>query len=286
MKMMMFIIGVLEAGLSMASPVKSSLATSGTEYSTSMPTPSYTAADYIQDGLIIMWDGIENAGWGIHDSEATVWKNLMGDSGYDFSNCASWGDSYFDLSSAYVDVLNSTDPKTRIKTASSISKNDFVSVEAVYASYKVAVNNNEVFGTIRDGNNKKLIQLITPYVGWTDARFGMRVGANDTLFNISKNAIGFQPDWGKPHGFSWARTTTSGTTTPVYLDAKSVGNIAYNSANPWAEPFRIGIEVNYEAAQPKGCCGRLYCIRIYNRQLSAEEVEWNFMVDKVRFKVP
>lgn len=268
-----------------STPVKSSLATSGMEYAQTTPAPSYTAADYIQDGLIIMWDGIENAGWGIHDSEATVWKNLMGDSGYDFPNCASWGDSYFDFSSAYVDVLNSTDPKTRIRTTSSISKNDFGSVEVVYASYKVAVNNNEVFGTVRDGNNRKLIQLMTPYVGWTNVRFGMRVGANDTLFNISKNAIGFQPDWGKPHGFSWARTTTSGTTTPVYLDAKSIGNIAYNSANPWAEPFRIGVEVDYEIAQPKGCCGRLYCIRIYNRQLSAEEVEWNFMIDKKRFKL-
>lgn len=24
----------------------------------------YTAKDYVQDGLVAMWDGIENAGWG------------------------------------------------------------------------------------------------------------------------------------------------------------------------------------------------------------------------------
>ena len=155
----------------------------------------------------------------------------------------------------------------------------------VYASYKIAASgqNIEIFGTLRDGNNRKLIQLIAPYFGLTDARFGICVGANDTRFSISKNAIGFQPDWGNPHVFSWARTTTSGTTTPVYLDAKSVGNIAYNSADPWAEPFRIGIEVTQQVAQPKACCGRLYCIRIYNRQLLADEVEWNFMIDKARF---
>ena len=38
----------------------------------------YTAKDYVQDGLIAMWDGIENAGWGIHDPNATVWKDISG----------------------------------------------------------------------------------------------------------------------------------------------------------------------------------------------------------------
>lgn len=38
-----------------------------------------TARDYVQDGLIAMWDGIENAGWGVHDPNATVWKDLVGD---------------------------------------------------------------------------------------------------------------------------------------------------------------------------------------------------------------
>lgn len=37
----------------------------------------YTAKDYVQDGLVAMWDGIENAGWGVHDSNATVWKDLV-----------------------------------------------------------------------------------------------------------------------------------------------------------------------------------------------------------------
>ena len=37
-----------------------------------------TAKDYIQDGLIAMWDGIENAGWGVNDPSATVWKDLSG----------------------------------------------------------------------------------------------------------------------------------------------------------------------------------------------------------------
>lgn len=37
-----------------------------------------TARDYVQDGLIVMWDGIENAGWGVHDAAATNWLDLVG----------------------------------------------------------------------------------------------------------------------------------------------------------------------------------------------------------------
>lgn len=34
---------------------------------------------YVQDGLVAQWDGIENAGLGIHNAAATVWKDLAGD---------------------------------------------------------------------------------------------------------------------------------------------------------------------------------------------------------------
>ena len=43
-----------------------------------------SAKSYVQDGLVAMWDGIENAGLGVHDSNATVWADLTGN-GHDFS---------------------------------------------------------------------------------------------------------------------------------------------------------------------------------------------------------
>ena len=43
-----------------------------------------SAKSYVQDGLIAMWDGIENAGWGAHDANATTWVDLSGN-GYDFT---------------------------------------------------------------------------------------------------------------------------------------------------------------------------------------------------------
>lgn len=44
----------------------------------SLAKSGYTAKDYVQDGLIVMWDGIENAGFGVHDPNATVIRDLSG----------------------------------------------------------------------------------------------------------------------------------------------------------------------------------------------------------------
>ena len=37
-----------------------------------------TAKSYIQDGLVAHWDGIENAGYGLHDDMTNVWTDLKG----------------------------------------------------------------------------------------------------------------------------------------------------------------------------------------------------------------
>ena len=39
---------------------------------------AYTSASYVQDGLIAQWDGIDNAGTGVHNPGAKIWKDLAG----------------------------------------------------------------------------------------------------------------------------------------------------------------------------------------------------------------
>ena len=57
-----------------------------------------TVKDYVQDGLVAMWDGIENAGLGVHDPNATTWKDLSGN-GHDLllSGTASVGADHAEL---------------------------------------------------------------------------------------------------------------------------------------------------------------------------------------------
>lgn len=43
----------------------------------------FTARDYVQDGLVAMWDGIENAGWGIHNPSLGGCVNLVSPNSFD-----------------------------------------------------------------------------------------------------------------------------------------------------------------------------------------------------------
>lgn len=132
-----------------SAPVRSLVAARNT-INDSSEKVQYTAADYIQDGLIVMWDGIENAGWGVHDNNATVWKNLLGDTGYDFPNCASWLDNCFNLTASYIGVLNSTEPKKRIITSKDFSCPQTLTAEVVYSSYLQYPQNTVIFGNVSD----------------------------------------------------------------------------------------------------------------------------------------
>lgn len=44
-----------------------------------------TARDYVQNGLIWQIDGIENAGYGVHESATTSWKDLIGNNNVSLS---------------------------------------------------------------------------------------------------------------------------------------------------------------------------------------------------------
>ena len=51
---------------------------------------TYTSASYVQDGLITQWDGIDNAGTGTHNPNATVWKDLAGNLDLTLTANGSW----------------------------------------------------------------------------------------------------------------------------------------------------------------------------------------------------
>ena len=52
--------------------------------------PSYASTSYVQDGLVAQWDGIDNAGTGTHNPNATVWKDLAGNLDMTLTANGSW----------------------------------------------------------------------------------------------------------------------------------------------------------------------------------------------------
>lgn len=49
---------------------------------------------YITDGLVAMWDGEWNAGGGVHDASATVWKDIVGNTDLNVRSSPIWGDQF------------------------------------------------------------------------------------------------------------------------------------------------------------------------------------------------
>lgn len=53
------------------------------------------AMRYSQDGLIAHWDALENIGYGKHDANATVWKDLAGNTNATLEDGAFIGNKFF-----------------------------------------------------------------------------------------------------------------------------------------------------------------------------------------------
>ena len=78
----------------MGEPMRSMLGSDGCEVAGdagNYPT------DYITDGIVALWDGIDNAGFGIHDLDAIAWTDCIGG-----NQIVLKARAYFDDDSVYV----------------------------------------------------------------------------------------------------------------------------------------------------------------------------------------
>ena len=90
-----------------------------------------TARDYVQDGLVAMWIGTENAGWGVCDTNAQTFVNLVGDGAYDLhlTDGTSWEGGGMVLREGLYAATNSTPiPYLQIVTLECVFRVDPTSV--------------------------------------------------------------------------------------------------------------------------------------------------------------
>lgn len=98
------------------------------------------AKRYVQNGLIAQWDGIENVGYGKHNSSSAKWKNLAGSSTYDFTlNVGtSFNDSALVLDSSHT---------ANASCDTLMSRNDIKTMEVAFrvtSSPNITSNNNRI----------------------------------------------------------------------------------------------------------------------------------------------
>jgi hypothetical protein len=252
-----------------------------------------SAKDYIQDGLVAMWDGIENAGWGVHDDNATEWVDLKG--GYpleisgasatykfgvrsykEFNGTNYWVEGSFQSQCLKLEVnivagkiaLSASIPIATFAqmgiTETTMSNVTFESCVAFYKEPKEPFPGGDVYykGAINTFAGQSTMSagywVTPPFLVANHPRMYFDLLDRDGEIFTACNVIDGLAAYGY---FDGGLVVTKTDHKEMKLTDLTVMN------NGWRSP----------------CRQYFYCGRIYNRKLTDEEVKHNYEVDKARF---
>ncbi|MBR2488448.1 MAG: hypothetical protein IKB52_04960 [Kiritimatiellae bacterium] len=216
-------------------------------------------SNYVQTGLIACWDGIANAGAGVHADNAVVWKDIVG--GYEFA------------------LTNVTVVENGISFAGNETSYGTLSAASTEATFDAAKNGTmEVVFVSR---NASVPQVLVQTPAGNGMTFGYSSG-NKAIVpfsgSVQKPAFPFSIGTSM-HSFS-VRFSSGASTSPAFADGSSLNTTGggYWSPGEGSETF-----VGNRASKAHGFPGTIYCIRLYSRQLTAAEIVANHAVDALRF---
>ena len=213
---------------------------------------AYDASSYVQDGLIAQWDGIDNAGTGVHDPESTVWKDLKGSLDMTLTVNGSWG------SGAYLNVNGCSAKGTSATTS-------YATIEIYYRSENSA-------GRLMFVSGLKNRIAAFPATG-TYVQFDGN-GTSGIVPNIPVDGA----------DRSVAATYAGDVASVVYCNGVNVsGTTKKETWNVGEKVVMVGARNSTEANNK--WYGRIYAIRLYNRALTESEIAANHAIDVERFHV-
>ena len=224
-----------------------------------------TARDYVQIGLVAMWDGIENAGWGTHDSSATVWKDLSGGGVATLpANVAVDGDAISFVGNDSISYPIST------ALASALASADMSLEMCLSILPYTSTANRTMCETIgMDGN----ILIYTPRSTTSSQQY-----VYYNYYGRANSAVGGVLDAnGMFDGTLGLACSTSAMSGARYKNGTLVNNATFSQI-PTITPTAL------RSALMGGA--KLRSIRIYSRALTADEIAANYAIDKARFNLP
>lgn len=221
-----------------------------------------TAKDYVQDGLIAMWDGIENAGWGVHDPNATVWKDLVKGLILKRTN----GENVWNDDSAVFDGNNNNVMSVNFSILRDAVYGGSLTIESVFHPTDSTFKGNNALMSY-GGDTSRAI-----WIWGTDCIFTYRKSNN-------KNAGAISNDADNQMTFS---------SEGVYKAGVRLSNVIQGTASDSDDnlivgriPFYYTQIGNYNAFR-----GLIKSLRFYNRAISSAEIVANYAIDKARFNLP
>ena len=226
----------------------------------SLAADTLTAASYAQDGLVGQWDGIENAGVGLHDATTNYWTDLTGQSG-DFALCTS-------VASFTADGLKKNTQGFMATNVTPTARTDVRAIEVV------------VSGAPASGWVNAILITRNQTVTFNNDRSG---GNRDYFFDADK------------YGWRTPQRPKQETITVFYEDSSKATSCYQNGAKPtgskttnnWGAPtyptMHIGGRTGYTGGDYQTYGYTIHAIRLYDRKLTQEEIRRHAMIDQIRF---
>ena len=221
---------------------------------------------YVTDDLVAMWDGEWNAGGGTHDDTATTWKDLIGNIDATAINSPIFLYKYTDTSNGYWSLPSSV---REIVEAQSLT------AEVVFsASGKFTSNLNQ--GIVGMGSGRSLWLFFENPPSSASASLSWQFRGSPAIRAWYSSG----PFYTGTHSSS---LVVDNSVCNAYLDSTLCTispDISAGSTTSTSD-FFIGMIPNYS-----NFYGKIYCVRIYSRALTAAEIAHNYTIDKARFNLP
>ena len=230
----------------------------------------YDVDDYVQDGLVVHFDGIRNAGSDVaHDPGAATWKNLVADKpDMVFINSpGAWanGNSYYfnQISTAYGQLESGVTlgKYATVQLAVDVKANEQYSSNDAYPTYFYGPTDSRAFSLYSQGQGTKITFRGGKYFGGSDS---------DTY---------------RPYVNSWGGqylTAILGDGTDYALEGVEYANGKTRGASATSLPEFKYMFGGFDTAN-RAVKGAYYNVRLYNKVLSEAELEWNRNIDEQRF---
>ena len=216
---------------------------------------AYDSSSYVQSGLIAQWDGIDNAGTGTHDPNATVWKDLVGNLDMTLTAKGSW-----------------TFDGNALQVAGGGAGAQGASATPAYKTIEVVYRMTDAGGRIlfNSGINTRFVVFDGD---------GTRLyfdGSTDTKrINCSHDADKVR----------FAAATYDGSTVSnLYFNGEVQTGVAHR--NTWGTGDKKVAVGDRTLGQNYPWTGEVFAIRLYDRALTAAEIAENCAIDKARFLPP
>lgn len=212
---------------------------------------------YVTDGLVAMWDGEWNAGGGVHDAAATVWKDLVGN--HDIVVSPTWTETEFDDSARSLRAFIDGEDLPR----------DAITIEFVVRCPNFA-NNSFIVDCCDHVTNG-----IGAFTSNLESPFGIRCSARKSswTYSVTKKA--------DENYMSFCSVQSDQNGSALYADGAF-----FHSFGGMGTPITIWCIGGNATSVYNNFRGYISAIRLYNRRLTPAEITANYAIDKQRFGLP